>query len=240
MGKSYEGIVKRLRNLPQNRNKTDEELKAMAEAKDTEAEHFLDDMDVDSLFTSTGEQKAARVLLSKYLQDYELETISDKNILKQLIYLEVFQARLQTSAEVFQKENKAVPLQILDSIHKNVDKIILLKEKLGLTKDIKSAQNDSFKILQTIEHKAKVWRENNQATRRRVCPHCSKIVLWKIRPEAWESQKHPFFKDRILGNVHIIKLYKEERLSKEDVAAIFECSTDYIEWLIKRWDEIKK
>ena len=230
-----------MRNLPQYRNKTDEELKVIAEAKDSEAEKFLDDMDVVSLFTNITEQKAAKVLLSKYLQDYELETISDKNILKQLIYLEVFQARLQTSAEEYQKERKAVPLQILDSIHKNVDKIILLKEKLGLTKDAKSAsQSDAFKALEIIEHKAKVWRENNQATRRRVCPYCSKIVLWKIRPEAWEAQKHPFFKDRILHNTHIVKLFKENKLSKEDVAAIFECSTDYIEWLINRWNENKK
>jgi DNA-directed RNA polymerase subunit RPC12/RpoP len=229
-----------LRNLPQYRHKTDEELKAIAEAKDSEAEKFLDDMDVASLFTDIVEQKAAKVLLSKYLQDYELETISDKNILKQLIYLEVFQSRLQTSAEEFQKERKAVPLQILDSIHKNVDKIILLKEKLGLTRDVKTTQSDAYKTFETIEHKARLWRENNQATRRRVCPHCSKLVMWKIRPEAWEAQKHPFFKDRILYNTHIVKLYKQEKLSKEDVAAIFECSTDYIEWLIKRWDENKK
>lgn len=231
-------------------------------------------MDVASLFTATVEQKAAKVLLAKYLQDYELETISDKNILKQLIYLEVFQSRLQISAEEFQKSNKSIPLNILDSIHKNVDKIILLKEKLGLTKNSKTTQSDAYKALEIIEHKAKLWRENNQATRRRICPYCSKMVLWKIRPEAWESQKHPFFRDRILYNTEVVSLYNrgikflefiethkdhkfefsEKKLTcnncqegvllpivtKESVASIFESSTDYISWLINRWNENKK
>jgi len=57
--------------------------------------------------------------------------------------------------------------------------------------------------------------------------------MLKIRTEAWEALKHPFFKDRILANKHLWKCYKEGKITKEDVAEILGCSPDYIEWLEK-------
>jgi hypothetical protein len=60
-----------------------------------------------------------------------------------------------------------------------------------------------------------------------------------VKPDAWESQKHPFFSDRILGNEHLIKLYNEGKVSKEDLALIFEVSSDYIDWLVNKWPKAK-
>jgi len=39
--------------------------------------------------------------------------------------------------------------------------------------------------------------------------------MLKIRTEAWEAQKHPFFKDRILANKHLVKLYKDKKITKK-------------------------
>jgi hypothetical protein len=61
------------------------------------------------------------------------------------------------------------------------------------------------------------------------------MIMLKIRMESWEAQKHPFFKDRLLGNEQLIRLYKLGKLTREDVAAILGTSADYADWLINKW-----
>jgi hypothetical protein len=61
------------------------------------------------------------------------------------------------------------------------------------------------------------------------------MVMLKMRTEAWEAQKHPYFKDRLLGNEQLIRLYKLGKLTKEDVASVLGTSPDYTDWLINKW-----
>lgn len=199
-------------------------------------------LNIDELFTEKEDIKLAREFESKYLEQFEAENISDKNLLKNLIYLEVFQInRLQKTANEFQVTNGVIPIQIVDSLHKNINQICEIKEKLGLTSDKKKeSSSDSFRAFELLKKKAKIWREQNQASRTMVCPHCSKMVMLKIRTDIWEAQKHPYFKDRLLGNEHIINLFKQGILTKEDLAKIFEVSTSYAEWLIDKWKLDKK
>ncbi len=244
--KELRGKINRLKNLPQFRDKSEEEIIAHIHKKTEEAipkvtlVKSIDESEVgvsvDDLFNDKEEKKYANELLDKYLEDFALETISDINLLKQLIYLEVFQKlRLQKTAENFQKENNAVPLQILDSIHKNLDKIIELKNCLKLTKESSADQNEGYKALELLKKKAAIWRKENPA-RHKACPHCGKMVLFIMRPEVWDVIKHPFFKDRILGNKRLIQVYKEQRpLTEEDLKEIFEVSSDYLPWLCKKW-----
>lgn len=229
-----DNIIKRLKNLPQYKKLSYEELKKIAENKQNASAN----LDIESLFTDKEEIKLAKALEEKYLEEYNLETVSDKSLLRQLIYLEVYHvARLQKAANEFQSNNGAAPTQLIDSIHKNINQIVAIKEKLGLTKDkADSLQSDAFKSLKMLMKKAKVWRENNQASRTLICAHCSKPLLLMIKTEAWEAHKHPFFKDRLLGNEHLIKLYKEKKLTKRDIALVLEVSDDYIDWLIDKWN----
>lgn len=69
------------------------------------------------------------------------------------------------------------------------------------------------------------------------CPHCSKQILLRIRTEVWEAQKHPYFKDRILYNEHLLRLYLAGILSAEDIGEILGITKekDYLEWLIEKW-----
>jgi len=87
------------------------------------------------------------------------------------------------------------------------------------------------------EYTERIWGEQNQGSRTCICPHCGKMVLLKIRTDKYDVSKHPFFRDRILGNVHMIKLYKENKISKEDCAKILGVSNDYIDWLIEKWEK---
>jgi hypothetical protein len=88
--------------------------------------------------------------------------------------------------------------------------------------------------LGSMMKKYKIWRSENQGSRTLVCPHCGKMTLLKIRMEAWEAQKHAFFKDRILANPHLMEMYKNGKISKHDVAKVLHTSLDYIDWLIKK------
>jgi hypothetical protein len=237
-----ENQIIKLKNLYQYKNKTREELLKIIEARGKkkqvpkEKTSAIDVIDISDLFNDKEEITLGKELLDKYLEDFKLENISDINLLKQLIYLEVFQKlRLQKTAESFQKQNNAVPLQILDSIHKNLDKIIELKNSLHLTRNSSPDQNDAYKAYQILLKKIKIWNSENQATREKTCPHCGKMVLWIMRPEVWETYKHPYFKDKILSNPHLVKLYSEGKLNKEDLALILGTSPDYTEWLCNKW-----
>jgi DNA-directed RNA polymerase subunit RPC12/RpoP len=237
----------KLKNLPQYRNKSNEEIEAHVKQqadKATQKEERVASaelMKIEDQFSDIKEKRMGRALLDKYLEDFSLDNISDKALLKDLIYLEVFQKmRLQTSADQFQKENGSVPLQILDAIHKNLDKIRDLKNSLGLTSDSQNEKNDAFKAFETLLKKAKNWRETNQATRTLRCPECSKMIMLRIRTDDWEAQKHPYFSDPIFGNAHLIKLYQEGKITKEDVASVLGTSPDYCDWLVNKWKILKK
>ena len=219
-----------LKKLPNLKTKSDEYLrnKAIEIIKRNTV-----DIDIAVLFQNKDEAKKAKELLTKYLSDYSIETIAEKNTLRELIYLEIVQSRLQEKLnEYYEKDSKAVPIQLIEVIHKNSDAILKLKDSLGLGKD--KNKRSAYDALQHLLRRAKKWREENQASRTLSCPHCGKMILLKIRTEMWEAQKHPFFKDKVLYNEHLFKMLNEQKVSKEDVAKVLECSPDYISWVIEK------
>jgi DNA-directed RNA polymerase subunit RPC12/RpoP len=196
-----------------------------------------DDLDISDLFEDWDEKKKAKALILKYLSDYTIETISDKNTLKNLIYLEVINTRLQKTLNDAHTANKAIDSRLIKTVHENIEQITELKEKLGITREKQDLNsNNGYGYLQTLKQKYKIWLSENQASRYMVCPHCGKSVLLKVNMQHWEAQKHPFFKDRILGNDHLVELFKQEKLTKLDLAKIFETSEDYVDWLVQRWN----
>lgn len=229
--KKYSAKLKKLKSLPKYANVSEEELIKIILSK-AEMDNFKDE--VESMFTIEEEREAGLELLDKYLNEYNIETISDKNLLKQLIYLEIFHQRLQVLINAFNSTTGSGPYQLLDMTHKNLDKIISVKEKLGLLGK-KFDVNNPLKAIETLKKKFKAWRDENQASRTSACPHCGKMILWMIKTDIWEMKKHPYFKDRLLGNDHLVELYKKGVINKLDVAKILGVSEDYIEWLINRW-----
>jgi len=184
--------------------------------------------DIVEKFTGD-EKKIAQSLLEKYLRDYKIETIADVNTLKEVIFYEVIQDRLQNKLNSF-SGNQSVPIQLLSSMHGNSDKILSLKERLGLTKE----RAKGYDALKHLQKRFRAWMEENQASRTLTCPHCAKMILLKIRTEAWEAQKHPFFKDKVLYNKYLMELYHKGTVTKEDVAKVLECSPDYVLWLVEK------
>lgn len=240
--KDLEQTIISLRNLAPYSKLSDEKLREIAIAK-LEEKKIDEDLDVGTLFSDREDKKLGKRLLKKYLNDYVIESISDKNTLMQLIYLEVIHTnRLQRVANDQYKEHQVVPRDIVDNIHKNLTKILELKDSLRLIKGKDAqAKSDTFKALETLKKKFKVWREDNQGSRTIRCPHenCGKMIMLKIRTDSWEAQRHPYFKDKLLGNTHLMKLFKEGKVTREDVAKILQTSPDYTDWLLDKWGNIK-
>jgi len=110
----------------------------------------------------------------------------------------------------------------------NLEQIFILKEKLVLLNDKQG--DDGFNYIQQLENKFKKWCEENQ-DRTFSCPHCSKMVLLYMKQDYWETMKHPFFESKVLGNKKLWTLYKENKITKADVAEVLGCSEKFVDWL---------
>ena len=235
-----DSVIKKLRGLTQYQKLSEEELIKLAKNKQKEWDR---DLDIESMFVDKKEKKLAKELLRRYLKDYSIETISDKNMLKQLIFLEIVNVRLQGILNKMQQNAKGnvVNLSILDGIHKNINEITALKEKLNLIGSQETI--DAYKIIDTLKRKFKKWREMNQGSRSLICPHCGKMVLLKIRTDKYDAVKFPFFEDRILTSKAMLDDYKAGLITKEQIARYLHTSVDYIDWILKKHykkEEIKK
>jgi DNA-directed RNA polymerase subunit RPC12/RpoP len=197
----------------------------------------------DSTGLATKEKKIGLSLFKKYQEKYHIENISDLSILNELVFREVLQIRYKKKIETYSKSkttesDATIPSNIIRFLDENLAKILELKEKLGLLQE--KVGDDPFKYVTELKAKFKKWKEENQASRSLVCPHCSKMILLKIKTDIWEAQKHNMFKDKILYNEHLVNLYLDKKITKEDVAKILGCSDYYVDWLIEKWHERKE
>ncbi len=229
-----ESKKKNLANLWQNKKLSDRELTAKTEMVINAVDSKID---IDKLFTEKKEKKLAKELLRKYLKDYIMETVSDRNILSQLIYLEVMQFRFQKDANKFHKESKAMPAVLVNQIHENIRMIVDLKKLLD---DTSGKKDDETKVLTKLKRKYKIWLKENQLHRTMVCPYCGKMVLLKIKTDCYDAVKHPFFRDRVLTNEHLMFMYLNNKITKLDVAKTLGTSEDYVDWLISKYSYKKE
>lgn len=186
-------------------------------------------------FSNENEKKAGKVLFRKYLFDFIPESISDLNTLKDIVFLEVINVRFQSEFNKIKKVD-ATSLKLLDMLHRNQERILLLKKSLYITRDTRKKENAvGYSQVDMMRKQFEVWCENNQASRTKICPGCGQMILLRIKPDMWEIQKHPFFKDRILGNKKMIELYFEGKLTEDDIKEILDCGDGYLQWLIRKW-----
>lgn len=184
------------------------------------------------------EKVKAKKAFDEYCARYHIEAYSDYQMLEELIYREVLQGRLRDKADAIEAKNEKekkeekVPRNLVETMNENFNQIMSIKEKLGMFENKQG--KDGFDYIQKLKEKFKKWCEENQGSRSLVCPHCSKMILLKIRTEAWEAQKHPFFKDKLLANRKLWQLYKEGKITKQDIAEILGCSDRYVDWLEKK------
>jgi len=197
-------------------------------------------------FTDKEEQTVAKSLKQRYLKDFVIDTTADENTLFELIYFEVIQMRLQEKLnEYYTKDAKAIPQDMIKTLQENSKMITNLKTQLGVNtpKDM-----ETYDALKHLRDRHKKWRHENQVSRHIKCPHCFQLVWLKMRTEAWEACKHPFFKDTFLYNEALFNnLGKKVFIDRDFLAAVFGTSPDYIDFYIEKMrgpshdiDDIKK
>ena len=226
--------LSKIQNLRQYKNVSKEDLRHIAYLRTIE-----DQIDVETLFVSPEDKRDAKVLVKKYLQDYIPETVSDINTLRSILFLEILNNRFQQEINKAQTEGKEIPLRSVETIHKNLNEIVILKDALGLLHKEKEGSVKSLeqKIL-LMRKQFRIWMENNQLSRNAVCPYCGQFFLLRLKMEHWDAQKHPFIKDRILFNQPLTDLYLQKVITKDKLAEILETSPDYIDWMVDRMHKI--
>ena len=188
------------------------------------------------------EAKHGKEKFDEYCSIYHITAYSDLQLLEELIYREIMQERFKIEIEAkkasTEKKNKklsdenkkevSVPKYVVDAMNTNLEQVLSLKEKLGLL-NAKSG-DDGFKYIQQLEDKFLKWCQENQ-DRTFACPHCSKMVLLYMKQEYWETMKHPFFESKVLANKKLWELYKQNKITKKEVAEVLGCSEKHIDWL---------
>jgi len=179
------------------------------------------------------EKKLAKKLFDDYRKHYTIDLLSDLQLLEELVYRETLQTRYKKKIEDINhsktvKEKNIIPKSILNELDENLNKIILLKEKLGLFSENKE---DEYKTFEILEKKFDTWKKNHLEERKVTCPFCSKIFFLNIRTDKFKANKLELFKNKVLCNEHLWEMFKEGKITKKDMALVLNVSEDYIDWL---------
>lgn len=224
-------ILKKIQNLVQYKNKTPEELDIIAEemlAKEKEAQELSS---IEWIGLSKKEKEKATEKYKQYREKYNISKLSDTEDLKTLIQTEIIIERIQEKIGAEERIPKKGIIDSLTSLQRQVNE---LKARLGLHTEDK--KND-FDRIQLLKKKYRKWMDENQLSRETKCPNCSKVFLLRMRTDKYEPQKHPYLKDNILCNEHLLKLYKEQKITKEDVANVLGCGVFYVDWILNKLEE---
>lgn len=178
-------------------------------------------------FRGTGlepaEKKWAGRRFNEYKANYNIGNFSDLQLLEEIVWREVLQERYKKSLE-----DKPDARYIQNNLNDNLSQILILKEKLGL---FETKKEDEYKAFKVLENKFDIWKKEHIEERKVTCPFCSEIFFLNIRTDKYTESKLKLFKNKILCNEHLWKIYKEKKITKEEFAEILNVSPDYIDFL---------
>ncbi len=185
---------------------------------------------------TTAERNWAKKKFRAYRTHYHIESYSDLQLLEELVFREALQERTKARINRINKSNNVresnlVPKHIWTELNNNEERILVLKEKLGLFKE--KNIDDPFKKFEVLQKKFEIWKNDHIEERKVTCPFCSKIFFLNIRIDKYQESKLKLYKNKVLCNEHLWKCYKEGKITKEDLASILNVSIDYIFWLEK-------
>lgn len=248
---SYEDFKNQRRNMVNYRDLSDEAFEIrMQELYNQKCGISSQPIETKSIENEAGiwineeEAKEAKKCYEIYIKSRNITDPSDIALLKNLIFYEMQLKRIykaindEHNRKMQTKQTYDVPSGELRTVNDINQKIIEIKKVLGLAQEQKG--EDPLLYINQFKKKCFKWaKDMYQASRFRICPHCSKPIMFYIRPEVWETCKHPWFRDKVLANDWLWKCFKDKKpLTKEDMAKILlgkECkSTLYIDWLERK------
>jgi hypothetical protein len=224
---------KKLRNMKQYKDKTDDEIMALAE--ESLRKEALDSS--EGSWVNESEKTQAEELYNKYLESYNLTSASDREGLKNLVFYEIFAQRLQkiiSKKSVDEKgEFQAPGKNLMEALNNANEQIVEWKERLGLFEN--KTENDGFTLFQILKKKVLDWFYRNPNIPYLPCPYCQGDLYIKLRePQLYEAVKHPLFKDKILWNDALLEYVHEGKLTVEEVARVLETSATLISLMLDK------
>jgi hypothetical protein len=113
-------------------------------------------------FEKECDKKLAEKLFGDYLDNYEFDSFSDLNTLADLIFEEVLKFTIQTQINktLSDESNKYIPEKLISSLHDVEEKVLTLKDMLGINK--KEDQKDDLTALQMLQKRFDKYIEFNR------------------------------------------------------------------------------
>jgi len=235
--------LRRIRNLKQNRKKSDSVLEREAQLNVWERQ-----INIESRFTDTKEQKLASQLFDNYIGNYTFESFNQITFLADLIYNEIMLKRIRDDINKISadKNNGFISDKLIGSLHSVEGHILELKNRLGIVK--KDGVKDDLTALQEYEKKLDVYiafnRNEFELEVPFVCKKCGHedvemhLLRRRCNKENFEVLKHPAFLGRWLYNTDMIDDVKAGELSKEKAAKYQHTSPKMIEYMIENEHKI--
>jgi hypothetical protein len=217
----------------------------------------LKDFKAVPLFEDKIEQSLAEQRFRSYLDSHKIESLSDLDTLRSLIYCEIFEVRLQKELNKIHTEGKYPPDRLTGQLTDIQNQKSSLKIKLGIDKT-EDAVAELTKLQQLETRFQEYIKEHSNEFTLAYAYTCSKckhqdvdMVLVNRRVKDFNSIKHPWYAGRFFFNYYLLKMVKEEKISKEDAWKIMcgaslgsetkpsaydkEYCFDYIDWCLSNW-----
>lgn len=221
----------------------------------TNKEKDMENKEIVYVFQGVGltddEKKWGKQRFRDYRSSYpHLNKLGNLHLLEELVWKEVMQERFKIQiGKLGEDKNKKntdgtntlepIPHHLQESLDSGLQSIIELKTKLGMFEDQKTT--DAFKDFLALKEKAAEYRKTHPLSFKCTCPYCAKVFYLKRRTEHFKEFKSPFAEDKVLNNRPLFAIYKEGRLTKEDMAAVLGVSPDYVAWLDEKiFGNVKK
>jgi len=226
----------RLRNLKQNRNKSEEELKYLE--KEASINIAKKAIRVDDKFSDSKEKKIAMKQFEFYVGNYNFEKYSDLQTLTNLIYEEILLKRVQNHINKLYAEKEDIYLNKTDreALHSIEERIQDFKLRLGIDQEDK--EKDELTDLQLLKKRFHQHIQQNKSDFTIACANCGKMLLLRKKVKDHECTLHPWFHSRWYFNFEILKDYKNGKITAKQASRYLDTSIDYVEWCIENWEKI--
>lgn len=236
--------INKIKNLIQNKNFTDEELREKAVASLTKKE-----FDITQYFNDPEEKKEAQKIFTKYIEEYPDLSYSQLDQLKDLVIYSV-QKNYNLGLVDKAKEKKQPIQKVLFEQQMLLDEHILkIKDNLGIGKLESEKTVNDLTALETLQKRFEDYVNDNKDEFTTKCRKCGTMLLLRRRTKDFECLKHPFFVGTWLANLPLLQYVKDGILTRQQGANILhgahnhthvkdhDYCLDYIDYIIDHWAE---
>jgi hypothetical protein len=218
-----EAQVAKLRNLPQYKDKSDEELTVIAQSSNRDEYKFHGDG------LSKDDKKWCEKRFSLYRDNCTVENFSDLIDLESLVTMELHLKQIQDCLNQLHEKTAGtdsyhVPTKELEAERELLNSILSLKKTLGLKEEKKTESFVDF--LKNFKRKVALYIVDHRGAFTFKCPHCGSLALLYKKIEDYHTADFTMFRGTLLYNEKLMDLIYDKKLSVRDVAEVFGQPTD--------------